>query len=188
LLQELIGRAPEEVLLSRPRPGEPAAFRKVYGVPVRFNAEFHAVTFPAKWLDLPVPTADADRRRELQGIVANYWATTQPSIAEQVTRILYARLAASEASQELVAADLNIHPRTLNRLLQAEGTSFRTLRSEARVGVACQLLASTKLPVTEVGLALGYAETSAFTHAFRRVARMTPSEWREETWRDKEAA
>ncbi len=54
--------------------------------------------------------------------------------------------------------------------------------------MACQLLASTKLAVTEVGLALGYAETSAFTHAFRRVARLTPSEWREEMRSRQEAA
>jgi AraC-like DNA-binding protein len=187
-LQELVGIVPEEVLLSRPQPGDPAAFRRAYGVPVRFNAEFHAAMFPAKCLDLRVPTADPDRRHALRIAVANYWAVSQPSIAEQVTRILYARLAASEVSQELVARDLAMHPRTLNRLLQAEGTSFRTLRNEARVGVACQLLASTRLPVTEVGLALGYAETSAFTHAFRRVTRMTPSGWREEIWTRQEAA
>ncbi len=82
-------------------------------MPVRFDAEFHAAAFPAKWLDLPVPTADAARRRELQSGVANFRTTMQPTIAEQVTRILYAQLAASEASQELVARDLAMHPRTL---------------------------------------------------------------------------
>ena len=74
---------------------------------------------------------------------------------------------------------LSMHPRTLNRRLQAEGTSFRKLANEARFLIARQLLAGTRMEVTDIGLALGYAELSGFTHAFQRWSGTAPSEWRE---------
>ena len=71
-----------------------------------------------------------------------------------------------------------MHPRALNRRLQAEGTTFRRLLNEARFEVARQLLAGTRIGVTDIGAALGYAETSAFSHACRRMAGRSPHEWR----------
>ncbi|MGO9943533.1 MAG: helix-turn-helix transcriptional regulator, partial [Rhodoblastus sp.] len=66
----------------------------------------------------------------------------------------------------------------LNRRLSAEGRTFRQLANEARFVVAQQLLAGTRMPVTSVALALGYADASAFTHAFQRTVGLAPSEWR----------
>jgi len=47
-----------------------------------------------------------------------------------------------------------------------------------RIERAKQLLAGTDLPVTEIGLALGYSETSSFTAAFRRATGLTPTTYR----------
>ena len=47
-----------------------------------------------------------------------------------------------------------------------------------RIERAKQLLAATDLPVTEIGLALGYSETSSFTAAFRRATGLTPTGYR----------
>jgi len=47
-----------------------------------------------------------------------------------------------------------------------------------RVERAKQMLAQTDHPVTEVGLALGYSETSSFTAAFRRATGFTPTGYR----------
>ena len=84
----------------------------------------------------------------------------------------------SDFGLESVARRLSMHPRTLNRRLQAEGTTFRRLLNEARFEVARQLLAGTRIAVTEIGAALGYTDTSAFSHAFRRMAGTSPNEWR----------
>ena len=71
-----------------------------------------------------------------------------------------------------------MHPRTLNRRLRAERTTFRKLLNQARFDVARQLLAGTHMDVSGISGALGYAETSAFTHAFRHMAAASPAEWR----------
>ena len=79
---------------------------------------------------------------------------------------------------ENVADHLSVHPRMLNRKLQAEGTSFRSLLNEARFQVARQLLAGTRIGVTDIALTLGYSEPRSFTHAFQRWSGAAPSEWR----------
>jgi AraC-like DNA-binding protein len=62
--------------------------------------------------------------------------------------------------------------------LQAEGRTFRELTNEARFEVAQQLLAGTRMDITNVAFALGYADPSGFTHAFHRWSGLAPSEWR----------
>lgn len=76
-----------------------------------------------------------------------------------------------------VAAELDLHPRTLRRQLAAEGTSFRALLGEARSNVAVDLLCHVGLTVEQVSRRLGYTDTSTFTHAFKRWHGVAPSEY-----------
>ena len=73
-------------------------------------------------------------------------------------------------------AEIGISQRALNRRLQAEGTRFRAELDKVRHDIACQLLGMTRMPVTEIGVALGYAWTPAFVRAVRRAAGLAPSE------------
>jgi len=77
-----------------------------------------------------------------------------------------------------VAAELNVHPRTLRRRLAVEGTSFRALLGEARSTLAVDLLRNVGLTVEEVSKRLGYTDTSTFSHAFKRWHGTAPSAYR----------
>jgi AraC-like DNA-binding protein len=178
LMQELAGTSPSEVLSARPTPGNVGPYTRLFDVLPRFNAEQHALVFPKALLDRPVRGADPKLRQILEKSVADYWAIQQPTIAESVGRILRSRVVFGNFSLEDVAACLSVHPRTLNRKLQSEGTSFRSLLGEARYQVARQLLDGTRIEVIDIALALGYSEQSSFTHAFQRWSGTAPSEWR----------
>jgi len=180
MLRELAGASPEGVLMSRPVPPDVGAYRRCFGVTPQFLAEQHALVFPANFLARPVHGADRELRRILEKSVAEYWAVRKPSVADRVVRVLHARVIFADATLEGVAKDLSMHPRTLNRRLQAEGASFRDLLNQARFDVARDLLSGTGMPVTDLALVLGYADTSAFTHAFQRWAGVAPSQWREQ--------
>jgi AraC family transcriptional regulator len=47
-----------------------------------------------------------------------------------------------------------------------------------RIERAKSLLAARKLSVTEIGLDVGFSETSSFTSAFRKVTGETPTDYR----------
>jgi AraC-like DNA-binding protein len=103
-------------------------------------------------------------------------------LRERVRRVLRRVLIAGDpesgTSLERMAVLFGLHPRTLNRRLQAEGTSFRALLEETRYRIACQLLRDTRLPVLELAVALGYADVTAFSRAFRRWSGTSPTRWR----------
>jgi AraC-like DNA-binding protein len=99
-------------------------------------------------------------------------------LRSQVMRLLRIMIISGRVSIEEVADQLTLHPRTLLRRLKSQGTTFRALLSATQLEVACQLLRGTRLGVTEVGMALGYAEPAAFTHAFERWTGVPPSQWR----------
>jgi AraC-like DNA-binding protein len=90
-------------------------------------------------------------------------------------RLLRTLLLERKASGDEVAHILSMHRRTLNRRLEAQGTSFQNILDEVRFEAACQLLDATKIPLTEIAASLGYSESSAFSRAFRRWSGEAPS-------------
>jgi len=178
MMRELCGSLPDEILLSRKPPADIQPYRRFFRVPVRFDAEQSALVFPARLLERQVPGADSRQREMLEASVVKYWAVALPDAAEQVARILRSRVLFGDATLDEVARCLTMHPRTLNRRLRSEGTTFRKLLNEAHFEVARQLLAGTRINVSGIAIALGYAETSAFSHAFHRMAGVSPFEWR----------
>ncbi len=177
MLRELVGALPDGVLLARREPPDLDPYRRFYGVTPQFEAEQNALVFAKSLLATPVRGADKKVRESLEKAVADYWALKEPSIAEQVSRVLRAKVVFGEALLENVAEDLSIHPRTLNRRLLAEGKNFRDLLNEARFEVARQLLSVTNVEVTAIAQALGYAHLSGFTRAFERWSGVPPSKW-----------
>ncbi|MFX4627876.1 AraC family transcriptional regulator, partial [Acinetobacter baumannii] len=69
-------------------------------------------------------------------------------------------------------------PRTLDRHLKTEHTSFRELARAARMARAMAMLDDTSLAITRIAYELGYSDAANFTRAMRRDAGMTPVEYR----------
>lgn len=76
-----------------------------------------------------------------------------------------------------LATHLNLSPRTLNRYLEREGTSFRALSGEIQHELACKRLAAGVLSVSEVAYSLGFTDSSNFARAFRARERCSPGEY-----------
>ena len=123
-----------------------------------------------------------DRRAplDLDDSVSNWLKLDKPNTGELVGRILLTRYLCGDATLQNVARDLGIHPKTLNRRLLKEHTNFRALRSRARFQLATNFLTHTSLKVYDIADALGYAETSTFTRAFRTWAGKPPNVWRKQ--------
>ena len=181
LFRELSGCKPDEVLLPRAAPGNPSPYYRHLCVPVRFDSEQAAMVFPRKLLARPVPGASPALRKELERAVAKVWAVRRPSVADWVIRVLRPRVTCASRTLEEVADEMRMHPRTLNRHLRKENTSFRALLNQLRLDVACQMLEASRMNITEIGYALNYADPATFSHAFRRLSGQTPTEWRAST-------
>lgn len=135
-------------------------------------------TFEASLLELPVHRSDADVAEFLQGgpgkITLLY--RRDRDTARAVRDHLAAKLPVA-GSLDHAAISLGLAPRTLHRRLQAEGTSFRTIRDGLRRELAEAWLAEGR-SVAGVAAELGYSEPSAFFRAFQNWTGQAPSAWR----------
>lgn len=177
LMRELCGThwRPERVLFAHTKPTDGGPYRRFFQAPCRFDCERTALVFPAIVLEQRLPGADPKRFRILEA-QAQAWADV--NVAFWLRRTLRIMLLAEAVSADEVAKLLSMHRRTLNRRLKAEGTTFQQLLDEVRFETACQLLDTSRTPITEIAVSLGYAEPSAFSRAFRRWSGTTPVERR----------
>ncbi|MDT5065823.1 MAG: hypothetical protein QOK02_1978 [Mycobacterium sp.] len=133
-----------------------------------FGRAHNRLHFPRAMFDEPLPQAD---RHTLQVCIAQCDVLMQRNERRggiaAVTRSKLFRESGRFPTLPEVAAELDVHPRTLRRQLAEEGTSFRALLNEARSAVAVDLL-SNGLTVEQVSARLGYTDTSTFCHAFKR--------------------
>ena len=176
-LRELAGPAwlPAEIFVSHGRPRDMAPYRRMLKVQPRFDAEFSAIRFDARWLKQPVAQSDPVRR---QSALARLEAAGRGDFRDQVMRAVRTVLLHGKHSGDDVAQMLLIHRRTLNRRLKAQGTTFQRELDQVRFGVACHLLGQSDIPLDDVAATLGYAGVSPFMRTFRRWAGTTPGQWR----------
>ena len=97
-----------------------------------------------------------------------------------IVEILPAYLPAGGLALPDLADIASLSPRTLQRLLEERGTSYRELMDAARFGKASHLLLETDLSATEIARLSGYTDSSNFARAFRRISGRSPSEYRQD--------
>ncbi len=77
-----------------------------------------------------------------------------------------------------IAEMLGTSPRTLQRRLTEEGTSYSEIVQRVRYHTAALMLRDSNLRVIDVAVTLGYEDASHFSRFFRRVAGVTPRHFR----------
>ncbi|WP_243370785.1 helix-turn-helix domain-containing protein [Microvirga solisilvae] len=108
----------------------------------------------------------------------SYSTYSAGSLTDDLRRVLRTELLKDSCSATTVARLFLMHRRTLNRHLRNEGLAFRQVANEVRFEIACELLKNTDMALSQIAAVLRYSELSAFTRAFRRWAKQTPSAWR----------
>jgi AraC-like DNA-binding protein len=179
-LRELCGPEwkPVEVRFAHRVPADVGPFRRFFRVPLRFDAEQYALRFSAYWLNHRLPDTDPELRRLLRSQIDMLEAHYGDDFPDQVRRVLRSTLATGHAKADQVATLFSMHSRSLNRRLNAFGTSFQELLDEIRYEFARQMLEDSTLEVGEIAGLLDYAASGVFTRAFRRWSGTTPAEWR----------
>ncbi|MGW8811512.1 helix-turn-helix domain-containing protein [Gordonia terrae] len=96
------------------------------------------------------------------------------STADQVRAALIEMLPAGDSSMTTVVAKLDISPRTLQRQLNQEGTTYKQVLAATRENLARHYLTRDDLRTTDIAYLLGYDNTNSFYRAFRTWTGTTP--------------
>lgn len=170
---------PSEVLFAHRAPADPAPFQRIFGAPLRFDAELSAVVFPSRWLAQPIAGADPAVHVALRAALEEAARHAAGPLAEQVHRALHSTIFADgQSAAPQIARLFGLHERQLRRRLQQEGVNFRRIAGEARLAVAQQLLGDTGLSLSEIAAALHYSDVTALSRAFKQWTGQRPAAWR----------
>ncbi|MDQ8703860.1 AraC family transcriptional regulator [Streptomyces sp. LHD-70] len=139
-----------------------------FGADVKFGRPAAALRVERRLLDTQFATADdAIRRLAVDHLVGNYPDPAR-KVSTHVRRALAGSLGTGTPAVAGVARLLTVHPRTLQRQLAAEGTSFEAVLDEVRRDAAHRYITTTDLPMGQVAAQVGFAEQSTLSHAVRR--------------------
>jgi AraC-like DNA-binding protein len=158
-----------------------SVYTRFFGAPV-YPAQRHGGLHIAReTFELRLQTVNPSLQRIAVDYLAQHFGNPAQTLTTRVRHLLHRTLGTAQSDKRAIAAMLNLHPRTLQRYLDAEHTSFDALRDGVQRELAQRYLCETHIPMTQLAGMLGYAEQSVLTRACRRWFGKTPSQLRRAT-------
>lgn len=155
-----------------------SVYRQFFGAPVIANQPRAGLHVSRGTMQSNLKAVDHSLRQIAVDYLATHFRSPDQALAERVRQMLRRTLGTTQASKDAVADLLGMHPRTLQRRLDAEGSSFEAIREELRQEAALRYLRETRIPLGQLAGILGFSEQSAFTRSCRRWFGQSPSELR----------
>jgi len=153
-----------------------------FGCPVVCGGPRNAIVFRAA----DAQRAFVTRNAELLGMLAPQFEEElklengDENFLERVRVAIQQKLTGQRPTIEDIADALHVSPRTLQRRLQDEGSSFQRVLEEARHQLARHYLNNSVLELNEAAYLLGYEDGNSFVRAFRTWEGVPPARWREQ--------
>ena len=104
---------------------------------------------------------------------------------DTLVALLKAYLADGYPSARDAASLMGTSERTLARALSSRGLTYGAVIDEVRFNVAAELLRETDARISEISLSVGFDDPAHFARMFRRIAGLSPREYRGATERDR---
>lgn len=158
--------------------GPEAVYRRHFGTSVLFSEPSAGLCAERSILSLDLADTNGVMREMALEFLARHAPPRVMPESERVRRMLAKTLGASSGKKRALAELLSVHPRTLQRQLEREGTSFEAIRTEVLRDGLVRYLRDSDLTLAQVAAALGYSEQSSLTRATKRWLGVTPSEIR----------
>jgi len=173
--------APSRVSFQHAAPRDLTQHRAVFGPNLRFEQETDELAYDLATLALPLLTADASLQEVVEsharGMLAKF--PDQHGLDARLRTAICQELRLGELSLERVAQRLGSAPRTLQRQLKNEGTSFAKMVDHLRHELSERYLKDRRLSVQETAFLLGFSDVSAFHRAFVRWTGLTPKRFQD---------
>ncbi len=152
---------------------------EAFGCPVRTAQRVNAVVLDHFVWQEKVKNADYRLLQPLEGVARQLLSASESNarFARKVQAIIVQHLDGRVPGIEPVARQLALSPRTLQRRLKAENTSFHQVSAQARLQLAERYL-EEGLPMGEVAYLLGFSLPNAFSRWFKSRKGVTPLTYR----------
>jgi AraC-like DNA-binding protein len=162
------------------RPTYAEEYERVFACRVQFEQQENSLYAHRSTLQIPLFQPNPGLLSTLEGLLDASARLLEQGAGylSKVRREIDGCMELGEVTLESVASRLAMTPRTLQRRLRDEGTTFRRMLDDYRRELASRYLTNALLTVDEVAYLLGFSESSAFHKAFKRWTSKAPAEFR----------
>ena len=155
---------------------------RMFGAPVLFSQPSNCIVMTREDADRHRHDEDPEMIAVMERHLLDQRGVFDPgaAVSEQVEALIALYLGVKPVDLETISAALQIGVRSLQRLLDAEGVSFRDLLKRHRMKRAAELLRDSHLSIGEIATTLGYTDSAAFWRAYRSWSGETPRKTRKQ--------
>lgn len=167
------------VQLPHPALAAEEVYRQHFGAEVTFDCPDAVLRVPRQLFSVPVSGGNEMLRDIAIDYLESHFGHEEVPVSDLVMAILEGQPGPDRPDLAKVARLLNLHPRSLQRLLAAEGVGFKDLVGRVRREQARKLITTTDLSFTRIAVQVGLREQSSLTRAVRRWFGTSPSDLRQ---------
>ncbi len=167
----------QSVLFAHRPPADVSEHQRVFGCPVRFDAEHTRMVIGRESWDAP----STHPHPGMLALLAEHAdlllqkLPRGPDLVERTRRAIGERLRGGDSSLDSVAREVGTSARSLQRHLRDIGYSNNALADEVRATTARWYLEQPDIAIAEVAYLLGFSDQSTFNRAFKRWTGSTPA-------------
>ena len=138
--------------------------------------------FPAQHSELPLTQHDPVMREMMDAYAENLLQGLShgDGLLGDVRGLMVEAMATGNVSLDIVADQLTITPRTLQRRLNDQGETFKNILDEVRKGLALSYIAQPFIDLAELAYLLGFADQTAFQRAFKKWTGTSPGKYKKQ--------
>ncbi|GAA1477837.1 AraC family transcriptional regulator [Nocardioides aestuarii] len=162
-------------------------YRDYFACPPHFQERRSGLTMRTEDLAKPL-TGDSQAHQVILRYLDGLVSTDEGGTVAPTRRLVRQLLPTGAVTLVLVARQLAMHPKTFQRRLAAEGTTFGDVLEDTRRELVEHYLRDTDLGLVQVARELGYAEQSVLTRSVKRWFGTGPAELREQLRSPRQAA
>lgn len=172
--------SPTRIDFNYPAPSTLEGYGRMFSCELRFDQPCYQLAIPLAWLRMPLIRPDMTMRSAMLRLAEKQLLALPrgDDVLSCARSVIASSLSEGPVDLAGVASRLAIGTRTLQRELQANGSSFSGLIDEVRQELAKRYLSDSTLTVVDAAFLLGFSEQSAFQRAFKRWTGLTPGDFR----------
>ena len=170
---------PVEVCLAHEEPSCSKLISDYFRIPVIYDAPESSITLAREDVDIKLSSSNKELALLHDEFLMKYLIEIKKGdIIQQIQSVIIENLPSGNVSDNLIAKELNLSERSLQRKLKERGTTFRTVLDNVREMAAIQYIKNPINTMSDIAFLLGFSEQSAFSRAFKKWTGTSPVKYR----------
>ncbi|MEN8321222.1 AraC family transcriptional regulator [Acinetobacter junii] len=168
-----------QVDLVRPIPLTPEPWHELFGKNILWEAQEFAIHLSDTTLSYNIPFKDKMLSNMIdQNLSARLSQKKSLSPSQIVKNEILKLLPNGKPTLKIIAARMNLSPRSLQRHLDNENLHFGKIVESIQLKMAEEYLKITKKTIYEISILTGFSNQSNFSNAFKKWKKITPNQYR----------